>query len=123
MEGKKRSKGRGWESCYVRDVWCRNESVRAKLVQFCTHTHARTHARAAKLVVEMATRFSRTFHDGRMMTLTYLLSEDKERGREAHLLILVAIDGRLMHQGRFVVHGEHFPFLLVVAHVWIETHG
>ncbi len=31
MERKKRFKGRGWESCYVkkklRDVWCRNESV------------------------------------------------------------------------------------------------
>ena len=107
----------------LRDVWCRNESVRAKLVQFCTHRHTHTRARAAKLVVEMATRFSRTFNDGRMMTLTYLLSEDKERGREAHLLILVAIDGRLMHQGRFVVHGEHLPLLLVVAHVWIETHG
>ena len=66
MERKKRSKGMGWESCYVkkkvRDVWCRNESVRAEIGQILhthththTHTHARTHARAraAKLVVEI----------------------------------------------------------------------
>ena len=58
MERKKRSKGRGWESCYVKKIygtfWCRNESVRAEIGQIL-HTHTRTHARAraAKLVVEM----------------------------------------------------------------------
>ena len=54
MERKKRSIGRGWESCYVkkilRDVWCRNESVRAEIGQML-HTHTHTHA--AKLVVEI----------------------------------------------------------------------
>ena len=35
-----------------RDVWIRNKSVRAEIGQILpTHTHARTHARAAKLVV------------------------------------------------------------------------
>ena len=58
MERKKRSKGRGWESCYVkknvRDVWCRNESVQAEIGQILqTHTHTHTRARASKLVVEI----------------------------------------------------------------------
>ena len=36
----------------LRDVWCRNESVRAEIGAILhTHTHARTHARSAKLVV------------------------------------------------------------------------
>ena len=35
----------------LRDVWCRNESVRAEIGQIL-HTHTHTHA--AKLVVEMA---------------------------------------------------------------------
>ena len=52
MERKKRSKGRGWESCYVeknlRDVWCRNESVRTEIYQIL-----QTHTYAAKLVVEI----------------------------------------------------------------------
>ena len=47
MERKKRSKGRGWESSYVkkilRDVWCRNEIVRAEIGQI-VHTHTHTHA-------------------------------------------------------------------------------
>ena len=34
----------------LRDVWCRNESVRAEIGQIL-HTHTHTHA--AKLVVEM----------------------------------------------------------------------
>ena len=55
MERKKRSKGRGWESCYVkknlRDVWCRNESVRAEIGQIL-QTHRHTHA--SKLVVEIS---------------------------------------------------------------------
>ena len=38
----------------VRDVWCRNESVRAEIGQILhTHTHTHTHTHAAKLVVEM----------------------------------------------------------------------
>ena len=37
----------------LRDVWCRNESVRAEIGPILqTHTH--THAHAAKLVVEMS---------------------------------------------------------------------
>ena len=63
MERKKRSKGRGWESCYVKKI-CGTFGVEMraygqKLVKFCTHTHTHTHtrarARAAKLVVEITT--------------------------------------------------------------------
>ena len=56
MERKKRSKGRGWESCYVKKIYgTSGVEMRAygqKFVKFCTHTH--THARAAKLVVEIS---------------------------------------------------------------------
>ena len=40
----------------LRDVWCRNESVRADIgpiLQTHTHAHAHAHTRAAKLVVEI----------------------------------------------------------------------
>ena len=51
MERKKRSKGRGWESCYVKKMYgtfgVEMRAYGQKLVKFCTHTHA------AKLVVEM----------------------------------------------------------------------
>ena len=61
MERKKQSKGRGWDSCYVKKIygtlnWCRNESVRAEIgpiLQTHTHTHTHTRTRAAKLVVEI----------------------------------------------------------------------
>ena len=53
MERKKRSKGRGWESCYVKKIYGTfGVEMRAywqKLVKLYTHTH--THA--AKLVVEI----------------------------------------------------------------------
>ena len=53
MERKKRSKGRGWESCYVKKIYgtfgVEMRAYGQKLVQFCKHTH--THA--AKLVVEI----------------------------------------------------------------------
>ena len=53
MERKKRSKGRGWESCYAeKNYGTFGVEMRAygqKLVKFCTHTHA------AKLVVEINT--------------------------------------------------------------------
>ena len=53
MERKKRSKGRGWESCYVkknyRTFGVEMRAYGQKLVKFCTHTHTHTHA--AKLVV------------------------------------------------------------------------
>ena len=48
MERKKRSKGRGWESCYVKKIYgtfgVEMRAYGQKLVQFCKHTH--THARA-----------------------------------------------------------------------------
>ena len=54
MERKKRSKGRGWESCYVKKIYgtfgVEMRAYGQKLVKFCIHTH--THA--AKLVVEMS---------------------------------------------------------------------
>ena len=44
---KKRSKGRGWGKLLceknLRDVWCRNEIVRAEIGQI-VHTHTHTHA-------------------------------------------------------------------------------
>ena len=54
MERKKRSKGRGWESCYVKKIYgtfgVEMRAYGQKLVQFCkhthTHTHTHTHARA-----------------------------------------------------------------------------
>ena len=49
MERKKRSKGRGWESCYVKKIYgtfgVEMRAYGQKLVKFCTH--------AAKLVVEI----------------------------------------------------------------------
>ena len=55
MERKKRSKGRGWESCYVEQIYgtfgVEMRAYRQKLVKFCKHTD--THA--SKLVVEMLT--------------------------------------------------------------------
>ncbi len=45
MERKKRSKGRGWESCYVKTIYgtfgVEMRAYGQKLVQFCTHTHTR----------------------------------------------------------------------------------
>ena len=45
MERKKRSKGRGWESCHVKKNYVTfGVEMRAygqKLVQFCKHTHTR----------------------------------------------------------------------------------
>ena len=53
MERKKRSKGRGWESCYVKKIYgtfgVEMRAYGQKLVQFRKHTH--THA--AKLLVEI----------------------------------------------------------------------
>ena len=43
MEGKKRSKGRGWESCYVKKMYgtfgVEMRAYGQKLVKFCTNTH------------------------------------------------------------------------------------
>ena len=45
MERKKRSKGRGWESCYVKKFYgtfgVEMRAYGQKLVKFCTHTHTR----------------------------------------------------------------------------------
>ena len=53
MERKKRSKGRGWESCYVKKIYgtfgVEMRAYGQKLVKFCKHRH--THA--SKLVVEI----------------------------------------------------------------------
>ena len=55
MERKKRSKGRGWESCFVKKIYgtfgVEMRAYGQKFVKFCTHTHTHTHA--AKLVVEI----------------------------------------------------------------------
>ena len=43
MERKKRSKGRGWESCYVKKIYgtfgVEMRAYGQKFVEFCTHTH------------------------------------------------------------------------------------
>ena len=43
MERKKRSKGRRWESCYVKKMYgtfgVEMRAYGQKLVQFCKHTH------------------------------------------------------------------------------------
>ena len=45
MERKKRSKGRGWESCYVKTIYgmfgVEMRAYGQKLVKFCTQTHRR----------------------------------------------------------------------------------
>ena len=45
MEHKKRSKGRGWESCYVKKIYgmfgVEMRAYGQKLVKFCTQTHRR----------------------------------------------------------------------------------
>ena len=52
MERKKRSKGRGWESCYVKKIYgtfgVEMKAYGQKLVKFCKHTDA------SKLVVEIS---------------------------------------------------------------------
>ena len=49
MERKKRSKGRGWESCYVKKIYgmfgVEMRAYGQKLVKFCTHTHRHTDTR------------------------------------------------------------------------------
>ena len=46
MERKKRSKGRGWKSCYVKKFYgtfgVEMRSYGQKLVKLCTHTHTHT---------------------------------------------------------------------------------
>ena len=55
MERKKRSKGRGWESCYVKKIYgtfgVEMRAYGQKLVKFCKHTDRHTRL---KLVVEIA---------------------------------------------------------------------
>ena len=55
MERKKRSKGRGWESCYVKKIYgtfgVEMRAYGQKLVKFCTRTDTR------ELVVEISTHF------------------------------------------------------------------
>ena len=45
MERKKRSKGRGWESCYVKTIYgmfgVEMRAYGQKFVKFCTQTHRR----------------------------------------------------------------------------------
>ena len=42
MERKKRSKGRGWESCYVKKIYGTfGVKMRAYGQKFCKHTHTR----------------------------------------------------------------------------------
>ena len=47
----------------VRDVWCRNESVRAEIGQIL---HTPTHTHAAKLVVEKEGKMEATIWNGSM---------------------------------------------------------
>ena len=46
MERKKRSKGRGWESCCVKKIYgtfgVEMRAYGQKLVKFCTQTHTQT---------------------------------------------------------------------------------
>ena len=46
MERKKRSKGRGWESCYVKKIYgtfgVEMRAYGQKLFKLCTHTHTHT---------------------------------------------------------------------------------
>ena len=55
MERKKRSKGRGWESCYVKKMYgtfgVEMRAYGQKLVQFCKHTH--THAHVSYSSIDM----------------------------------------------------------------------
>ena len=55
MERKKRSKGRGWESCYVKKIYgtfgVEMRSYGQKLVKLCTHTH--THTRVSYRPVKL----------------------------------------------------------------------
>ena len=56
MERKKRSKGRGWESCYVKKIYgtfgVEMRSYGQKLVKLCTHTH--THTRVSYSSIDIA---------------------------------------------------------------------
>ena len=63
MERKKRYKGMGWESCYVKKIYgtfgVKMRAYGQKLVKFCTHT--------AKLVVE-----KQGYLQGKKMKLEYV---------------------------------------------------
>ena len=54
MERKKRSKGRGWESCYVEQIYgtfgVEMRAYGQKLVQCCKHTHTHARARASPIL-------------------------------------------------------------------------
>ena len=58
MERKKRSKGRGWESCYVKKIYgtfgVEMRSYGQKLVKLCTHTH--THTRVSYSSIDALSR-------------------------------------------------------------------
>ena len=47
----------------LRDVWCRNESVRAEIGQIL-----HTHTRAAKLVIEMSAKLKKLEFAGKVKT-------------------------------------------------------
>ena len=57
MERKKRSKGRGWESCCVKKIYgtfgVEMRAYGQKLVQFCKHTH--THTRVSFSSIDVIT--------------------------------------------------------------------
>ena len=57
MERKKRSKGRGWESCYVKKIYgtfgVEMRAYGQKLVKFCTHTHTRVSYSSIDITLSM----------------------------------------------------------------------
>ena len=69
MERKKRSKGRGWESCYVKKFYgmfgVEMRAYGQKLVKFCTHTHADTRGNLSSIdviVLELHISINHYFH-------------------------------------------------------------
>ena len=75
MERKKRSKGRGWESCYVKKIYgtfgVEMRAYGQKLVQFCkhTHTHTHTHMRGSYSSIDINLICSRDSHVDRCINI------------------------------------------------------
>ena len=75
MERKKRSKGRGWESCYVKKIYgtfgVEMRAYGQKLVQFCKHTHTRVSYSSIDIVQEAT--MTKNKHCDCMPLLKYLV--------------------------------------------------
>ncbi len=81
MERKKRSKGRGWESCFVKKIYgmfgVEMRAYGQKLVQFCKHTHTRVSYSSNSSIDYYIPVGVNLFSDGRTYYLIISLLQQK----------------------------------------------